>query len=359
MPAAATDKFKKLSRRWTGQIGAGAVADGTTQTIPLASVTNLPTDTAVVAVIDRVDANGNATPNLEETIIGVVSGSNLTNSVRGAEGTAQGHIAGAVVEILVTAKGYNDIIDGFLVGHNQDGSHVLDTDGTLTANSDTKIASQKAVKTYVDAASAGWIASSNTFVYVSATSFKITGVDKTAIFTKGTRLKFTNNSITVYATVIASAFSTDTTITVATNTDFTINNSAITNPFYSYAANPAGYPTWFNFAPSETWDGTPPSSNQHVVAQFSIIGSTCFYRFYTSYTGAGTANTTLHIVQPVPSIVSASIYHNSGMGFFSSATDASAPTASSNMHLFSNTLIYLLVGSIAAKAAQMNGFYAF
>ena len=123
MAAAATDKFRKLSKRWVGQIGAGGVADDTTTTVPLSSATNLATDTGVSVVIDRVDANGTATPSLEETIVGVVSGSNLVSCVRGVEGTAQAHSAGAVVEVLVTADGYNDMIDGFLVGHTQLGVH--------------------------------------------------------------------------------------------------------------------------------------------------------------------------------------------------------------------------------------------
>lgn len=122
MPAANTDKFRKLSRRWVGQIGAGGVNDASTTTIPLSSATNLATDTAVTVVIDRVDANGTVTPSLEETVIGVVSGSNLVSCIRGAEGTAQAHSAGAVVEVLVTAKGINDLIDGILVGFNQDGT---------------------------------------------------------------------------------------------------------------------------------------------------------------------------------------------------------------------------------------------
>ena len=129
MPAASTDLLKKLSRRWVGQIGSGGVADASTATVPLSSTTNLPTDTAVVATIDRVDANGVATPSLEETVVGVVSGSNLATCTRGVEGTAQAHSAGAVVEILVTAKGYNDIIDALLVEHDQDGTH----DATLIA----------------------------------------------------------------------------------------------------------------------------------------------------------------------------------------------------------------------------------
>jgi len=124
MAASNTDLLKKLARRWVGQIGAGGVADASVTTVPLSSTTNLPTDTAVAVVIDRVDSSGTSTPSLEETIIGVVSGSNLVTCTRGVEGTAQAHSAGAVVEVLVTNKGYNDIIDALLVGHTQLGAHI-------------------------------------------------------------------------------------------------------------------------------------------------------------------------------------------------------------------------------------------
>ena len=123
--AANTDLYKKVSRRWVGQIGSGGVADASTATIPLSSATNLPTDTAVVCTIDRVDANGTATASLEETVIGVIiSGSNnLTTCTRGVEGTAQAHSAGAVVEVLITAKGWNDLCDAMLTEHSQTGTH--------------------------------------------------------------------------------------------------------------------------------------------------------------------------------------------------------------------------------------------
>lgn len=137
MAAASTDKFKKGARKWVGQIGAGGVADASVTTIPLSSATGLPTDTGVVAVIDRVDSAGAKTPSLEETIIGVVSGSNLVTATRGAEGTAQAHSAGAVVEILITNQGWNDVIDGILVGHAQDGTHKSGLALTLPQINDT------------------------------------------------------------------------------------------------------------------------------------------------------------------------------------------------------------------------------
>lgn len=132
--AAAADYFKQVARRWVGQIGAGGVADGTTTTIPLSSTTNLPTGTGVVVVIDRVDSNGTATASKEETVTGVVSGSNLVSCVRGVEGTAQAHSAGAVVEVLVTASLWNDAMTGILVQHDQLGRHTNITASNITAS---------------------------------------------------------------------------------------------------------------------------------------------------------------------------------------------------------------------------------
>ena len=123
MAASATDKFRKLARKWVGQIGAAGVANNAVTTVPLSSATNLPTDTGVTVVIDRVSATGAKTPTLEETVTGVVSGSNLINCVRGAEGTAQAHSAGAVVEALITAVNWNDAVDAFMTEHSQTGAH--------------------------------------------------------------------------------------------------------------------------------------------------------------------------------------------------------------------------------------------
>lgn len=154
MAAASTDKFRKGARKWVGQIGAGGVSDDTTTTIPLSSATNLPTDTAVDVIIDRVDSSGTKTPSLEETVTGVVSGSNLVTCIRGVEGTAQAHLAGAVVEVLWTNSTSSALIDGILVEHNQDGTHkealvtTLKATGAVvtTGTSDVTIVTPKALK---------------------------------------------------------------------------------------------------------------------------------------------------------------------------------------------------------------------
>lgn len=355
MAALNTDKLKKLSRRWVGQIGSGGVADDTATTIPLSSTTNLATDTAVVATIDRVDANGTATPNLEETVIGVVSGSNLVNCVRGSEGTAQAHSAGAVVEILVTAKGWNDLVDHLLVQHDQLGYHTNITASNISASAavtslhydllatgDIRDANDNELLKFTQTASAvneftvantatgngpslcatggdsnidlnlvakgtgnvtmgsdldianfsvknwdGWIESEDTWTYASATTFTISGVDRTAMFPKGTKLKLTQTTAK-YFYVVASAFSTDTTITVTGGSDYSLANAAITSPYYSYASSPQGFPQWFNYIPTWTAEPTNPVlGSSTLVGRFSLNGQICTVRFGLTITTGG------------------------------------------------------------------------
>lgn len=86
--------------------------------------------------------------------------------------------------------------------------------GTPTSSADS------ATKGYVDGIVQGeWKAESNSFAWVSGTQFKLTGVDLTAIYHVGRRVKIVHNSggSTAYATITATAFSTDTTVTVATD----------------------------------------------------------------------------------------------------------------------------------------------
>ncbi len=119
--AANTDHFKKGARRFSTTLSA-SITDSDA-TIGLTSTTGLPTDTAIEITVDRVSAAGILTPTTEEIVTGVVSGTNLITCLRGTEGTAQAHAAGAVVEIRLTANQWNDVVDGILEEHEQDGSH--------------------------------------------------------------------------------------------------------------------------------------------------------------------------------------------------------------------------------------------
>lgn len=160
----------------------------------------------------------------------------------------------------------------------------LDTDGTLAANSDSKVASQKATKTYVDAHAAtastdGWIDdSAETWTFASFTAgppaigtFTVPG-DVTAKYTKATRIKLTQTTVKFFVVAAAPIFDgTNTTVTITGGTDFTLANATISANFHSYVANPQGFPTSFAFNPNSTGY----SSKTTDTGLFSIVGGMC------------------------------------------------------------------------------------
>lgn len=147
------------------------------------------------------------------------------------------------------------------------------------------------VQTAINNIETGWLASEDTWVYVSASSFKIIGVNRTTVYQKGTLLWFLNSG-TKYAVVASSSFSTDTTVNIFVNTDYVIANAAITAPYYSYAANPQGAPTWYNFT-GVTGLAASPTYN---IARYSVVGQSVFMQVMWSGTSNNTAKT---LVLPV------------------------------------------------------------
>lgn len=121
MASAVTDLLRKTTSLFSTTTTSSI--NDSVQTIPLNSVSGLPTDTGITVTIDRVDSNGDATGRLERCIC-TISGSNLVNCVRGNDSTtAQAHPSGAVVEMVWNADQVNDIVDWGLVEHTQAGKH--------------------------------------------------------------------------------------------------------------------------------------------------------------------------------------------------------------------------------------------
>lgn len=130
MAASNLDKFKKAKRKFETTVGVGGILAGGT-TLPLTSVTGLDTTTAVTLVVGA----GTAT---EEVITGVVSGSSLINCVRGKEGTTDSaHSAGETVNMYFTETHWDDVMDGILVDHKQDGTHSDINADSITATTGT------------------------------------------------------------------------------------------------------------------------------------------------------------------------------------------------------------------------------
>lgn len=140
---------------------------------------------------------------------------------------------------------------------------------------------------WVHRAQDGWILDADTYVYVSATSFKVEGKDVTARFPVGCKIKLTQTTVK-YFYVISTAFSTDTTVTITGGSDYSLANAAITSPYYSYQSCPQGFPQWLNY--TETWTGfsSAPSGG---VCRFKISGRLA--TMMLSRTTSGTSNDTV------------------------------------------------------------------
>lgn len=81
-----------------------------------------------------------------------------------------------------------------------------------------------------------------TWVYASASTFTIAGVDVRSQFPVGTKLALYQGGTVKYFTVVSSAFSTNTTITVDGQGTYTLANVPIDKPAFSYAMHPSGFP---------------------------------------------------------------------------------------------------------------------
>lgn len=133
----------------------------------------------------------------------------------------------------------------------------------------------------------GWSTpSGETWTYASASSFTVPN-DMTTRYSVGTKLKMTNVS-TKYFYVVASSYAApNTTVTITGGTDYTLANAAITNPYYSYVANPVSFPIWFTYAPTLTgWSTEPPSARY----TFRMVGN--FLTVFVRQAGASVSNTT-------------------------------------------------------------------
>ena len=146
----------------------------------------------------------------------------------------------------------------------------------------------------------GWCYDTDTWTYVSATSFKITGKNVRYRFPKGTKIKLVQSGATKYFYVIATAYTSgNTIITITGGSDYALANATISGQAYSYAAAPQGFPQWFNFTPTlyTGWSALPTGTYI-----FKIIGMLCIYPVDM---GAGTSNgTSAELSIPVPSISS-------------------------------------------------------
>lgn len=125
-----------------------------------------------------------------------------------------------------------------------------------SAVNDTMRNMMAAVRTWYE--NPEWQDLGHTPTYISSTSFSVTG-DKTSTYTVGRRLKLTGTTpFTAYATIVTSAFTTVTTITLVVDSG-TIDNTLATVAVGEKTSNPASPRVPYDYA------ATTGSSNAYVL----------------------------------------------------------------------------------------------
>lgn len=119
----------------------------------------------------------------------------------------------------------------------------------------------------------GWLHDTvNTWVYGSATTFTIAGVDVTAQFPVGSRIRLYQGGTVKYFTVLSSTFSTNTTVTINGGGTYTLANSPIDKPAYSYDYTPSGYPPSIDSAVNSVYAETLSSQGSIVASEVDLTG---------------------------------------------------------------------------------------
>lgn len=139
----------------------------------------------------------------------------------------------------------------------------------------------------------GWLTSTMTWTYLTASTFTITG-DWTDRFQTGDKVKLTQTTVKYFyvckSTFVAATGLTN--ISVSGGTDYTLANAAITTPFWSHANSPTGFPQTFSYTPtfSAGW-GTVSA----VTGRFTLRGDrlTMFGKFTNGTVTAGVGTITL------------------------------------------------------------------
>lgn len=310
--------------------------------IPLGSVAGLATEG--VGVIFTKDANGDAVAGSVEIVHWTgIGGSSLTltntgdRGLTGSDAGAQAYSAGAYFEVWVTSYYYDSLLDGIAL---KVPLTYLDTDGTLAANSDVKVATQKAVKTYVTASASttgadGWTTVTGTWTYASATTITVPS-GAASLYQIGDKIKLTQTTEKYFiVTAVADAL-----LTVTGGSDYSVANAAITSPYYSHQENPIGFPQYFNYTPTGV-----AASNVTLTGRFKVTGRQCQVKMKCAFTGAITFTT----MPTLPITASASIIGNvagnnnvSGNGHYIDSGTVSVPNGVFPSVAASNTVVTIV-----------------
>lgn len=214
-----------------------------------------------------------------------------------------------------SVSGNNVVLPSVSLGRGQEGtSAVAHSSGVIvkrnTTSRDFEVLQDASA--WATAVRAGWIPASGTWTYASATTFTVPSADASAMRI-GTKIKLTQTTDKYFYVYSVSG----TTITIATTTDYTLVNAAITSPVFSNADSPIGFPAEFSYTPSLV----NLSGGTLTFAKYMISGKQLHIRFKYALAGAGVGTgVTVSTPVSVNADYSALTAIASGVQFFDTST---------------------------------------
>jgi hypothetical protein len=189
----------------------------------------------------------------------------------------------------------------------------------------------------------GWIPANQTWAYASATTITVPS-GAASIYSVGDKLKWTANSVVLYAYVVGVA---DTTLTVLGNA---VTNFTISANYYSKGTTPVGFPQWYAYTPSGG-----PTTNCTQSGRFMIQGRTCTIYGRIVFSGTPAAWTGM---PSLPVTASANIIGITPLGIAGCAFYKDASTSNvlnnGNVEILASATTATLVGSAASAYSLTN-----
>lgn len=195
------------------------------------------------------------------------------------------------------------------------GNTVLD--GTLTVGG-----------ALIGGGSDGWIPSTETWTYASASTFTITG-DKTSTYSIGDKIKFSNPTVKYFYIVDISYGAPNTTVTVNGGLSYSVANSSITFPNYSKSSSPNGFPGYFKYTMTQNSGFTASPTTE---ALYTIQGRLITLFYYVT----GTSNS-VNFVMNLPFTIGTNPMTNNPFTLVN-ATDNGTPIYTASCRMASGTL---------------------
>lgn len=211
----------------------------------------------------------------------------------------------------------------------------------------------------------GWMDVQELWRYSSASGNAYTLTvpsDATLKYSIGDRVKLTQDNITTsyfYITAVTSS-----SLTLNGGSAYSITNKSINEAHYSKISSPLGFPNWFNWNPTLSFDGTPPSGTLTATYRFMMIGTTVFYRLKYAYSVAGATNTRCNVnyVPVATTQGTTNEFNQAGTGSTTVVALTSLPSSTYNKVFVVSTgsTAYIQLGvitSVAMIAGVGSGFY--